>query len=96
MTHPAATTVALRPGPGRVQFFREVRLVGHVRLSFGIHRLTQGLSTPGTNSPDPTAQWSHAEIAKRACTGAPTTSSTRSSPGAAQAPGSPPPTTTSA
>jgi lysozyme len=34
-------------------------------LSFGIHRLTQGLSTPGTNSPDPTAVWNHAEIAKR-------------------------------
>ena len=34
-------------------------------LSFGVHRLTQGLSTPGTNSPDPTAQWNHAEIAKR-------------------------------
>jgi GH25 family lysozyme M1 (1,4-beta-N-acetylmuramidase) len=34
-------------------------------LSFGIHRLTQGLSTSGTNSPDPTAQWNHAEIGKR-------------------------------
>src|SRR5437879_7634731 len=34
-------------------------------LSFGIHRLTQGLSTPGTNSPDPTAVWNHGEIAKR-------------------------------
>lgn len=34
-------------------------------LSFGIHRLTQGLSTPGTNSPDPTAVWNHAEIGKR-------------------------------
>ncbi len=28
-------------------------------LSFGIYRLTQGLSTAGTNSPDPTAQHNH-------------------------------------
>src|SRR5438309_7709733 len=34
-------------------------------LTFGIHRLTQGLSGPGTNSPDPTAVWNHEQIAKR-------------------------------
>jgi lysozyme len=31
-------------------------------LAFGIHRLTQGLGAPGTNSPDPTARWNHAQI----------------------------------
>lgn len=34
-------------------------------LSFGIHRLTQGLPADHTNSPDPTAAWNHAEIAKK-------------------------------
>jgi len=33
-------------------------------LSFGIYRLTQGLSTAGTNSPDPTAQHNHDGIRK--------------------------------
>jgi lysozyme len=32
-------------------------------LHFGIHRLTQGLGQSGTNSPDPTAAWNHAQIA---------------------------------
>jgi lysozyme len=31
-------------------------------LSFGIYRLTQGLGIPGTNSPDPYAQWNHDQI----------------------------------
>jgi Glycosyl hydrolases family 25 len=31
-------------------------------LSFGIYRLTQGLGRPGTNSPDPYAQWNHDQI----------------------------------
>jgi lysozyme len=31
-------------------------------LAFGIHRLTQGLGTPGTNSPDPDATWNHQQI----------------------------------
>jgi lysozyme len=31
-------------------------------LAFGIHRLTQGLGTAGTNSPDPDAAWNHAQI----------------------------------
>lgn len=34
-------------------------------LSFGIHRLTQGLAPDRANSPDPTAQWNHGEIAKK-------------------------------
>jgi GH25 family lysozyme M1 (1,4-beta-N-acetylmuramidase) len=38
---------------------------GTTGLTFGIHRLTQGLSTPGTNSPDPTAVWNHEQIAKK-------------------------------
>lgn len=33
-------------------------------LSFGIHRMTQGLGAAGTVSPDPTAQWNHEQIAK--------------------------------
>ena len=33
-------------------------------LSFGTFRLTQGLGSPGTNSPDPFAAWNHREIAK--------------------------------
>ena len=33
-------------------------------LSFGIYRMTQGLSTAGTNSPDPTAQHNHDGIRK--------------------------------
>lgn len=31
-------------------------------LAFGIHRTTQGLGAPGTNSPDPTAVWNHQQI----------------------------------
>jgi lysozyme len=34
-------------------------------LSFGIHRLTQGLAADHANSPDPTAQWNHTEIGKK-------------------------------
>lgn len=32
-------------------------------LSFGTFRLTQGLGSPGTNSPDPDAAWNHQQIA---------------------------------
>ena len=31
-------------------------------LAFGVYRLTQGLGSPGTVSPDPDAQWNHREI----------------------------------
>ncbi|MDQ2874802.1 MAG: glycoside hydrolase family 25 protein [Actinomycetota bacterium] len=34
-------------------------------LSFGIHRLTQGLGGAGLNSPDPTATWNHQQIAAK-------------------------------
>lgn len=34
-------------------------------LSFGIYRLTQGLPADHANSPDPTAQWNHAQIAAK-------------------------------
>ena len=32
-------------------------------LAFGVYRLTQGLGTSGTVSPDPDAAWNHAQIA---------------------------------
>jgi GH25 family lysozyme M1 (1,4-beta-N-acetylmuramidase) len=41
------------------------RWAGTQGLSFGIHRLTQGLPADHANSPDPTAQWNHTEIAKK-------------------------------
>ena len=31
-------------------------------LAFGIHRATQGLGAPGTNSPDPDMVWNHQQI----------------------------------
>jgi len=65
MTHPAATTVRSAQGLDVSNFQGKFAWSATSGLSFGIHRLTQGLSTPGTNSPDPTAQWNHAEIAKR-------------------------------
>ena len=34
-------------------------------LSFGIHRLTQGLPADHANSPDPTARWNHDQIARK-------------------------------
>lgn len=34
-------------------------------LSFGIHRLTQGLPADHAASPDPAAQWNHAQIAAK-------------------------------
>lgn len=33
-------------------------------LAFGIYRMTQGLGTPGTVSPDPEAQWNHDQLKK--------------------------------
>jgi len=80
MTHPAATTVRSAQGLDVSNFQGKFAWSATSGLSFGIHRLTQGLSTPGTNSPDPTAQWNPREIAKRGLHRGAYPSSTRSSP----------------